>query len=84
MQSVRCYHSRVLPLSVRAVSLDPTVTLLKKETILPSAALKERGRGNTRLSDTERNYSQNVSLAPLLTLRHCQGDNKLLSLSTIL
>ena len=63
-----------VPLSVRAVSLDPTVTLLKKETILPSADCW-RGRGNTRLSDTERTYSQNVSLAPLLTLRHCPGDN---------
>ena len=60
---------------MRAVSLDPTVTLLKTETILPSADCW-RDRRNTRLSDTERAYSQNVSLAPLLTLRHCQGDNK--------
>jgi len=73
VQSVRCFHSRVVPLSMRSVSLDPTVTLLYKETILPSTE-RWRGRGNTRLSHTGRTYSKNVSLAPLLTLRHCQGD----------
>ena len=47
--------------------------LVKRDNI---TAERWRGRGNTRLSDTGRTNSKKINLAPVLTLRHCQGDNK--------
>ena len=70
MLLVRCFRSRVVPLSLCSVSLDPDA--LEKKTMLPIA--KRRGKAGRPRGDTGRASDHNASLAPLLTLRHCRRD----------
>jgi hypothetical protein len=71
VQSVRCFQSCVVPLS--GVLFRPTRPLRSCQRITDRGASR-RGRAATRLLDTGRIDAHNANLAPLLTLRHCQGD----------
>ena len=72
MLSVRCFHSLVVPLSLCSVSPDRYARVKGDNTTERGAS--QRGRAATRRSDTGMTSAHNASLAPLLTLRHCQGD----------
>ena len=72
--SVQCFHSRVVPLSLCSVSPDRYTRVKEDNTVTTECGASRRGRAATRWSDTGMTSAHNASLAPLLALRHCQGD----------
>jgi len=73
--SVQCFHSRTVPLSVCSVSPDSYACVKGDKTTKRGASW--RGRAATRWSNTGTTSAHNAyafALAPLLALRHCQGD----------
>jgi len=71
-QWVRSFHSRVVPLSLVLFRSTRPLRSFKRRQCLRAWSVAERqGHGALRPRD---NSTHNSSLAPLLTLRHCQGD----------
>ena len=71
-QWVRCFHSRVVPLSlVLFRSTRPLRSFKRRQCLRAWSVAEKQGHGALRPRD---NSTHNSSLAPLLTLRHYQGD----------
>jgi len=73
VQSVQCFQSRVVSLSLVFCFPRPDRYALVKGNITDRGE-SWRGRAATRLSNTGKASAHNASLAPWLTLKHCQGD----------